>query len=307
MNKSKRNYVLTVQTNDPGHFFINITLPFTIEFDVRRADLSSLNVAKIRIYNLNQQTRNRLLKDVWDFNVDRQILLQAGYGDGTNFPVIFAGNVQRCFSVREGVDFITEIEAFDGGFVSVNGVINPPITLTSGTNQRKAILAIINALTKYGLQRGAVGTFSKVLKKDTPFGGPGLEILNQLSEGGSFVDNKKINCLKDSECIRTSLVPLINADTGLLGTPTREQTKLSLDMLFEPNIVVGQLVNLQSSTSPTVSTNIIGTNEKFNYSGLKKVVSIGHRGTISEAVCGDAITILGLWAGPREYTPVLSQ
>ena len=70
---------------------------------------------------------------------------------------------------------------------------------------------------------------------------------------------------------------LINSQTGLLGTPVREQTLIHFDMLLEPSLNVGSSVELISSTAD-------------NFNGLYKITAVKHRGMISGTLSGSAIT-----------------
>jgi hypothetical protein len=67
-----------------------------------------------------------------------------------------------------------------------------------------------------------------------------------------------------------------------LGKPYQEAGILHFSMLFEPRLKIAQAINLVSMTEPQLN-------------GQYKVVSIKHQGTISDAVCGDAITTVGLF------------
>ena len=78
---------------------------------------------------------------------------------------------------------------------------------------------------------------------------------------------------------------IIDSSTGLLNTPLLEETVVYLDILFEPRLVFGQGVKLKATTGPS------------DFINTYKVVSIHHRGTISDAVCGDAVTTVGLLGG----------
>jgi molybdate-binding protein len=52
-------------------------------------------------------------------------------------------------------------------------------------------------------------------------------------------------------------------------------------MIFEPRVICGQFVTLESSTDAS-------------FNGDYKITSVKHRGVISPVVSGDAITTLGL-------------
>lgn len=283
--KFGRNYLLSVQTqkNDT----LSIQLPFTVEFDITRNILSSANVASIRIFNLSKDNRNLIRKNVTDYGDLRLIRLQAGYG--SNLATIFAGNITQAWSVREGVNFITSIESFDGGFAFANGVSNE--VFPAGTPQEVIIGKLVDNLKPYGVTPGAVGNFEGLISRGNSFSGPTTDLLSSITGGASFIDNGKLNCLKDDECL-VGDIQLIDARSGLLGTPVREQTILNFDMIFEPRIIVGQKIVLQSATDA-------------NFNGTYKVISVKHRGMISGAVCGDAITSVGLFAGVPAFKTVM--
>jgi hypothetical protein len=263
---------------------LTVQPPFTIEFDITRNLLSSANVSSIRVFNLSEVHRNLLRKDVSDYGSFRSIVLTAGYGQ--NLPVIFSGNVTQAWSVREGVNFITQLESFDGGFAFANGVTANEFP--ANTSQEVIISTLLNNLP--GVAPGVIGSYPGSISRGNTFNGPTVDLLRDLTGGGFFIDNGKAHCLNDSECL-TGELTLINASSGLLGTPVREQTILHFDMIFEPRLQIGQLVQLESMTDS-------------NFNGQYKVISVKHRGMISEAVCGDAITSVGLFYGTSKLTTV---
>jgi len=55
-------------------------------------------------------------------------------------------------------------------------------------------------------------------------------------------------------------------------------------MIFEPRLIVGQLVSIESVTAP-------------QYNKRYKVVSLRHQGMISDSVSGQAVTTVGCFTG----------
>lgn len=273
LNKFDRNYILTV-TKANGES-ITVTLPFTIEFDITRNTLSSANVCQVRIYNLSETNRAKLRYNSFDYGTpDTTITLLAGYGK--NLAVIFTGNVTQAWSVREGVNFITQIECFAGGFAFVNSSTN--LNVAIGTPFTSVIKTIMGDLQ--GITVGSIGpSYEGVVTRGNTYNGSTTEILNQLTGGGFFVDNGQANALNNNEFIETFNAPLIiSSASGLLATPIREQTLIRFDMIFEPTLNVGTKVDLRSLTT-----------DSFN--GSEWIVTmVKHRGMISAAVCGSVIT-----------------
>lgn len=282
MDKLGRSYQLKVQTQEGS--ILTVAPPFTVEFDITRNILTSANVSSIRVFNLSQNHRNQIRKNVNDYGDLRQITLTAGYG--SNLPVVFTGNITQAWSVREGTNVITQIESYDGGFAFANGFTNQQFP--AGTPVSSIITSLAGSLP--GVSVGAIGSYPGTISRANSYSGTTTDLLRELTGGGFFIDNGKVNCLGDSECL-VGEIQLINSASGLLGTPVREQTILNFDMLFEPRLVIGQQIQLQSIT-------------EANFNGFYKVISIKHRGMISEAVCGDAITSVGLFYGTQALSTV---
>lgn len=284
MVKYGRNYILEVETSD--HKTITVELPFTVEFDIHRNSFSSANASQIRVYNLNPDHRSQIRKDQFDYADIRQIWFQAGYGD--NLATAFKGNITMASSVREGVNFISNIESFDGGYAYVNAIA-PNTPFPAGTTEEAMIVSLAKSMP--GTTLGAIGSYPKQIERGNSFTGPTPKILSEISGNSFFIDNGKVNVLKSDECLAGDTL-IVNPQSGLLGTPVKENAYINVEMLFEPSIRIAQLVNLQS-----------GSADHLN--GIHKVISIKHRGVISSSVSGTAITQLGLLSG--KFNPVQSR
>lgn len=291
MDKFNRNYNLFVQKRDQST--LKIELPFTLEFDVHRNSFSSASTSQFRIYNLSPNNRSQIRRDEYDTGDRRDVSFKAGYGDKLAFG--FIGNISHAWSVREGNNIVSQIECYDGGFAYINAITSAQFK--AGTPQKSIITALATSLKQYGVSIGSIGDYSGSIGRGNSYVGSTMDVLSQITGGAVFIDNGKLNVLKDNECIQSDIL-LINAQTGLLGTPLLEQQFIHLDMLFEPALQIGQLVLLETSTADAVVPGF--SNTSFN--GIHKVISLHHRGTISEAVCGEAITSVGLL--PGVFTPV---
>lgn len=255
---------------------VQITLPFTIDFDLIRKTLGSAQVGKVRVYNLSQHVRSQL---VWNISNLGQppltMTLQAGYGTNVNnLPVIFQGNISEAFSVREGVNFITELACYDGGFSYANGFTN--MEFPKGISRRNLISTLAASLPNSTL--GAIGNYQGFTSRGGSYSGNTCDILTSLTGGGFFIDQGKANALQTNEYILSpSGTAIVNVNSGLLGTPVLEQNIVRFDMLFEPGLNIGHQIQLISNTA-------IGLN------GLYTIIGVKHRGMISAAVCGSVVT-----------------
>lgn len=294
-DKLGRNYILTIGVDDDNDV-LSIGLPFTVEFDITRNIASSANVCQIRIYNLSELTRNQIRFNSFDTSVFRSLSLKAGYQ--SNLAVIFEGNITQAWSVREGNNFVTTIEAFAGGFAFLNGYLDRAPPYPSGITLEQVLLDMAQNYLPGNLSPGAIGSFPQILTRSTSYSGPTIDTMKDLTGGRVFVDNNRVNCLGDYEYI-SGQTPTINSASGLLNTPYREETLITFDMIFEPNILPGQRILLDSLSGGAKVTIGGQTVSGPNFNGYYKVNSVKHRGTISAAVCGDAVTSLGMFYSPE--------
>lgn len=268
---------------------IEIRNPITIEFDIVRNTSSSLNSATFRVYNLSETNRNLIFQNRTSINnlgIRRKVILQAGYNTALNrddeLSTIFRGDLLEAYSYRQGPDVITYINAQDGGFAAYNSVSNK--TLDAGTTFRDIAIELINGLK--GVKLGKVGDIEGTTTRPTVLNGNSFQLLTKHYKDQVFIDLGKANIVNENEYIETNggKVLLITSKTGLLATPQRQGSNIVIDMLFEPRIIVGQLVEI---------------NAQFNklFDGQYKVMGIKHSGIISDAVNGDCRTSLQLYIG----------
>ncbi len=303
--KFGRNFSLTVELSDSTTLLLEP--PFTIEFEVSRKLMASPADCQIRIYNLSEKNRNLIRYDISNYQVSNRFLtFRAGYG--TNLPVIFYGNITTAWSVREGNNFITTIECFDGGTAYLNGEISPTKTFPQGMKLRDLYGTLMGeglpaSKNTYlpGTTFGYIGdnfvtdrnglAVTKT-RGESPVGNT-VNYLRSQVKNAFFIDNGKSFILGNNEC-RKGEILLIDSSTGLLGTPLRQNNIVTFEMMFEPSIIIGQMVQLKSRT-------LSGTNRTY------KVNTIKHRGMISETVCGSVITTLEIFVGPGVLQVVTDQ
>lgn len=253
--------------------------PLTVDFNIERNTFASANTANFNIYNLAPATRSAkgglFFQD--RFNTDKQKILtfKAGY-DG-KLVTCFKGRIQEAYSKRQGTEIITSIQCLDLGVPT--DYIN--VTFEAGTTKKEAYTNIIQNLS--GLQIGSIGTLEGTYKTPVTFEGKPLKILNEITGGNTFIDNNIIHTLMPNESLDIGVL-VLNADTGLINTPARRNGEIIAEGIFNPNIYVGQLVEVQSKTSS-------------EFSGTFKVAGFSHSGTISGAVAGTRTTRYNFFVG----------
>jgi hypothetical protein len=275
MNKYDKIYLLKIQTVTGQT--LSIQLPFSIQFTVTRSNMSSVNTCNIRLYNLSDLTRRAIYKNKFQLYPYRSIELFVGYGD--TLTRIFKGNVWEAYSVRQRVDWITELSCMDGGFGML--VSNSSFTVTKGTIPSDVIGKLMGDLKN--VTKGTIGNFGEGSSRGESFIGSTGTLLKKYTKGQFFIDGERAFALMPNEAIRGEM-PLISSETGLLGSPIKEETFLKVDMIMEPRLSVAQTVELKSITQPF-------------YNGKYQIIGISHEGGISPVSNNECKTKVTLNAG----------
>lgn len=264
---------------------LEISYPFTLKLNIQ-SGINNGDVSKgtFQLINLSPQDQARLWKD--EFNQTKYITmwLYAGYGD--NMPLIFKGDIMKCYSYRgEGsTDFITEIQSSDSTYLYQYGVAN--YTFAKGTKTENLLQTLLNEVPLYKL--GYITSEIPPLKKDRTFIGQTLDLLGrQYGAYQLYFDKGELNILGEQDVVPGDIL-VITAESGLLGSPIRTNQTLQCNMIFEPQIKLGQAVELLCDSIPFVNQ-------------IYKVISISHQGVISPVENGTLKTVVSLYLGTAPF------
>lgn len=277
MIKKNPSYRLTVYTQTDTTI---IEYPLTCRFSIQRNSFSKSNKCSIQVYNLAPDTRAKIRTDkiTLDQASWKYVKLEAGWNGVLS--QVFMGKILQAYSSKEGgsTDIITYIEGQPFDLFSSQ----TSATFEAGTNYKDAYLRIAQDLPN--VEVGNIGTLEGEFKTQTTFDGNTLDQLNILTGGNTFIDNGVLNTLMSNEVIDVP-VPLVTDSNGLLASPVRRDCSLEIKMLFEPSLIVGQLLEVQSNVEPA-------------YNGQYKVIGFTHDCMISPTQAGQRITTVELWIAP---------
>ncbi len=259
--------------------------PLTLELDITRGNFQSLAEGIFRITNLSLDTRNALYQN-WNDQVTlpRYVKVWAGYQSWLSatdsyqtLPLIFSGQMKKCESFRSGTDWITQVEAWDGGQSNAQSDISIGLTASS--------FSVIGVIEKLAQSLGVnIGYISPALvykaARGYSFVGRALDALHDLSwalNADAFIDLGKLYVVPKGQGI-SGLGSIVTLDSsfGIISSPIKQQNNIDIELVFEPRIVVGQVINLNSLQSVV--------------NGQYVVSGVSHVGTISGAVGGDLRT-----------------
>jgi hypothetical protein len=226
-----------------------------IAFQVERDHKRIPNNAELEVWNLARTTRDRLAK-----LTSVPVRIDAGYL-GTDVSTIFLGDLRAAHTRREGPDLITRVSAGDGAVRCRIAKISK--TFPAGTKLGSVIESLGRAL---GVKPGNLSAFSSARLTSGSD-----RLARSLTINGAVYDELERICrscglewsVQDSELQLTergqpvpgggSLGPLLQADSGLVGTPEVEQlTEASKDdpLLTKGTTLVSGVCLLRSDLRP---------------------------------------------------------
>lgn len=264
--------------------------PLTLVFDVSRRASGSANTGHFMIYGLSPDTRSDIQYDNAFERVGRTFEFKAGYVSDGYMTTLYKGTLQRALSYREGPNVITELQVLDGGEMIQKSQIE--LTMNYPWDPKAAVEQIVSTMGKHGVSMGAVGTLFNNLKRSRGITwiGSSWDILKKFAanqKGYACVDLEKVYMMAQNDVlVLPGTIPELNASTGLIGTPRRSNYIVDAEMIFEPRIQLMQKLAVKSTINPDVNG---------NYS----VQAIAHRGIISLAKDGGAVTALSLMQLPQ--------
>lgn len=214
---------------------------FRIVFDIKLSDSQTPNTAKIRVYNLSQDTVSKVQKEF------TYVTLQAGYE--SNFGTIFYGNIKQVvYGSENNVDTFIDISAGDGDQPYNYAVINQP--LAAGADQSDIVNACLNPLAELGIENGFIDdTDSQKLPRSKVMYGMSRDYLRKSALNTNT--NWSIQAGKYQSVKQTSVLPgqavVLNSKSGLIGTPNQTNDGIIIQCLLNPNIKIASSVQVNQN------------------------------------------------------------
>jgi hypothetical protein len=130
----KRKVEVTVGPKGGDGFIIT---GLKIAFEIEKTDSADPNKGKIQIWNLSEDNSNKVTV------AGNHITLKAGYEDET-IGAIFFGDVVKGRRYRDGNDFCTELEVFDGRTSVMSGQVS--VSYAKNTEVMTIVQAYLDAI-----------------------------------------------------------------------------------------------------------------------------------------------------------------
>lgn len=214
-----------------------------VQYQVFAPDVDAPPTAYIRVWNLAENTRNRIQKEF------DHVSLQAGYGEP---GMIFDGTIVQVKKGGENaVDKFVDIMASDlDEFYNYTMVSK---TLAKGSSQTDQLNAVMEAAAASGATKGSIpdnlGTGGTLPRGKVLFG-MGREQMSQITKSTDtswFIANGKINIVKKDGYLPGDVV-VLNSETGMIGVPEATNNGIEIKCLTNPKIKVGGRVKIDNAS-----------------------------------------------------------
>lgn len=215
--------------NGKGREIANLRIAFSIE----KGSTKSPNKCTARVWNASADTRAVMEA------VGAVMILKAGYLDDIGASLIFTGNVTRSLTVREGPNWITELEMEDGFLEFRDKKVTLSFAAGATTTQVISKIASEFDLTVRPLPKDIA---EKQYKSGFAFVGRVRDALDKACNYAGCewsIQNREVQVLKKGGVLRQRAY-LLSPETGLIGSPHREHKTMTEKAAAKENITLQQ-------------------------------------------------------------------
>ncbi|MGS1064106.1 phage protein [Burkholderia glumae] len=214
-----------------------------IVFNVKRGDTQTPNSLRARVYNVSDDTAQSA--ESTEFT---RIVLQAGY-EGS-YGIIFDGSIVQVRRGRENAtDTYLDITAADGDMAYNFSVVST--TLAAGSTPADQVKVCTAAMAPLGVTEGYVPDLggNPLPRGKVMFGMARdyLETVARTTQTLWSIQDGKLQMVPETS-YAPGEIPVINADTGMVGMPEQTANAIKVRMLLNPSVKIGRLISLDNSS-----------------------------------------------------------
>jgi len=265
----KRVYELTVI---PPGGEARVIKGLRVNFEITKSILSFPNLARITLYNPNQDTLSALEEKY------TRIVLNAGYeGD---LRLLFKGDVRNVFQTKTGRDRLLTIYSGDGEKswqnATFNKTLSESLSVSSAIEEVLKTFSDVNIGTLQGLPQVADKIRGQVLS------GSSKDIMDNFAEEYGFswsIQDGEIVITPEQEPLEGDEAVLITAATGMIGSPTVTEIGADVTTLLNPRLLPNRAFLIESLNAEVTIGNLFFRNVKRTTAeGLYKIQEVVFRG-----------------------------
>lgn len=269
----KRAYDLTIIPTDGE---ARIIRELRVNFEITKSILSFPNLCKLVIYNPNEDTLSTLQKKF------TKITLNAGYeGD---LRLLFKGEVRNVFQTKIGVDGVVTVYAGDGERDWQNATFNK--TFTENVTISSAIEEVLKSFKE--VTTGVINGLPQVADKlrGQTLSGSSKDILDGFAEEYGFdwsIQDGEVIITPNESPLEGDEAVLVNAATGMLGSPTITEIGADVTTLLNPRMLPNRAFKIESVNADIQLANLFFRNiKRTSAEGTYKIQEVTFKGDSRE-------------------------
>ncbi len=232
----KRSYELVITPTNGEQRTIT---ELRIIFNITKSVLSYPNLAKIDIYNPNQDTLSSLQRKF------TKVVLNAGY-DG-ELKLIFKGEIRNILQNKIGVNRVITLYAGDGERDWQNAIINK--TYASNVPISNIVDDIVSTFKE--VTRGVIEGIPNIAENllGETISGSSKDILDRIARQYDLdwnIQDGEINIIQSDIPIGSLQSIVVNSLTGMIGSPTITEIGADVTTLLNPNLIPNSSFTIES-------------------------------------------------------------
>lgn len=244
-NKKRLKFVITLGTGTFGSSNNNqVTLTgFRAHANIDKAGGMMMGTLRAKIYGVSQKDMNSITTLQWKPGAWIPNTIEVFAIDGDSETQVFAGNIVNAWGDYNGMpDVFLHIQAQSAFFALISAT--NPLSFKGAID----VASVMSQLaTKLGLSFENNGV--NVQLTDVYLPNTGLEQVKDLAQMAGitlYIDDKTL-AITPQNGPRKATIPVINSDSGLVGYPTFDGVGVNFKTLFNPGVVFGGSIKLESS------------------------------------------------------------
>lgn len=261
---------------------IEFTDPFKIEFTAAKKALADSDMAEITLWNLSPDLESKLLME------GANITLEAGYENG-NYGVIFKGVIiQPIRGKTNGTDYyikfvcLSEDHFWNLGFI--DGVV------AVNTKRKELIKQVLrSSYTQNDMQvdesaeidtNVVDGSNTALERPKILFGNPREIIRNaaKMSNVAAYIEEDQLKFMSFNEELPKTMHS-VNVATGMIGSPIQSNEYLTVKVLMNSSIRLGDYIHIDNSkVAIQQMRDIKDITYLLDFDGIYKVVGMTYEG-----------------------------
>jgi hypothetical protein len=247
-NKKELAFTISIGSEKFGQTENNVVrlTGFRATADIEKSGGMAMSTATIKIYGVNQSAMNQLTKRTWELNAISRKTVQIDAIDGTKKTTVFIGQITNAWGDYQAApDVFLYIEAQAGFFDQL-----APVPASSYPGKTDVATIVQQIAAQMGLAFENNGVTESLV--DQYLGSTAVEKLRTVAAAVKidFYIDDTVLAICPKGMPRNGQMPVISPQTGMKGYPTFDRMGVSFETLFNPAIVFGGKVKIESQIGP---------------------------------------------------------